>query len=211
MKSKPERKNLNEKGNSYEQNKRKTPKKITPTYLHNSGLYYLERFAASKEHFKSVMMRKAKRSCLHHKDQNYDACVKMVGELADKFESCGLLNDDAYAKAIVSSLRRKGLSSRAITIKMRSKGIAIDKTMSALKELDSVQFDNERDAEIAAAIRLARKKKIGVFFIGEEQNIKRSLGMFARAGFSYDIAQNVINMTLEEIEETEANTRLSHI
>ncbi len=183
------------------QRKPKTPKKITPTYLHNSGLYYLERFSASKKHFITVMSRKAKRSCMHHTDQNYDECIQMVHELADKFEKVGLLNDDLYTNGLVNSLRRKGKSEKAIISKMHVKGIDPEKTVNALKALDNDLFETPQEAELYAAMKLARKKRIGPFFQGDEENVQKSLGVFARAGFSYDISKQVIDMDDDRFEE----------
>lgn len=172
---------------------RRKPKKITPSYLHNAGLYYLERFSASKKHFKSVMMRKVKRSCLEHKDQNYEECSLMVDQLADKFEKLELLNDEVYTRGVVTSLRRRGVSRSMIINKMRSKGIDADQTKQVLNKIDFENHDNDSDPELEAALKLARKKRIGPYFLGEEQNIKKSLGILARAGFSYDIAKKVLD------------------
>lgn len=184
---------------------RKTPKRITPSYLHNSGLYYLERFAASKKHFITVMTRKAKRSSMHHKDQDMAECVKMINELADKFERCGLLNDDIYTDGLVSSLRRKGLSRNAILTKMLMKGIDKDKTLTVLNKLDLDHHEDHQTAEKAAALKIARKKKIGPYYIkDDEQDIRKSLSKLARAGFSYDIAQYIVKMTTDDLDNLDS-------
>lgn len=185
----------------YGQREKRPPKKISESYLHNSGLYYLERFAASKKHFIFVMTRKVKRSCLHHNEQNYDECVSMVHDVANKFERTGLLDDTLYTNGLVASLRRKGKSRSAIVNKMRMKGIDPDNTIEALNKLDNDQHEDSEEAEREAAMHLARKKRIGPFFIGEEQNIQKSLGVFARAGFSYQISKNILDMAEEDIDE----------
>ncbi len=194
--------NRKEKGQNTSGYKKRTPRKITPTYLHNSGLYYLERFAASKAHFITVMSRKARKSCMHHKDQNYNECVTMVKQLADKFENLGLLNDAVYTNAQITSLRRKGLSRNAILQKMQTKGISRDKTVAVLATLDEEQHETTDDAERKAALTLARKRKIGPFFINDrkEEDPRKSMGIFARAGFSYDIAKSILEMSPEELD-----------
>ncbi len=176
----------------------KIPKKITSQYLHNSGLYYLERFASSKKHFKKVMLRKVKRSCIYYKDQDYQKCAKMVSELADKFEKCGLLNDKNYTDSCVSSLRRKGLSRNAIIAKMQKKGINKELTIQAIERLDIDNHANKYDAEMVAALKLAKRRKIGPFYVGEDQNIKKSLGIFARAGFSYSTASKIFEISFDD-------------
>lgn len=183
------------------------PKKITERYLHNSGLYYLERFAASKAHFKTTMMRKIQKSCYHHKDQDINACEEMLDALIEKFESSELLNDDLYTRGTVTSLRRRGLSQKAIVAKLRAKGIASDLTLKHLNDVDEETSNSTGEADLKAAILLCRKKRIGAFGIhdydGEDgQKLrKRHLGALARAGYSYGVSVKVLDMPLEDAEE----------
>ncbi|PCI56177.1 MAG: RecX family transcriptional regulator [Alphaproteobacteria bacterium] len=183
------------------QRERRPPKKISESYLHNSGLYYLERFSASKKHFIFVMSRKVRRSCMHHTDQDYDECIVMVHALADKFERTSLLDDALFTNGLVTSLRRKGKSRSAIVNKMRMKGITSEQTIEALEKLDNELHDTAENAEMTAALHLARKKKLGPYFTGEEQNMKKSLGIFARAGFSYQIAKSILDMDDDDLYE----------
>ncbi len=182
--------------NNFKKREKRPPRKISEIYLHNSALYYLERFSASKKHFIFVMQRKVKRSCMYHSDQDYDKCAGMVVALADKFEKSGLLDDGLYINSLVNSMRRKGISRSGIINKAYAKGISQEKTIEALEKLDNDLYESEEEAEQKAALRLARKKRIGPYFTGEEQNIKRSLGIFARAGFSYQTAKSVLDMDI---------------
>ena len=191
--------NINNK-NKFNKREKRAPRKISERYLHNSGLYYLERFSASKKHFKSVMLHKVKRSCMHHTEQNYDDFAMMVNALADKFEASGLLDDNLYTNGVVASLRRKGLSRSAIINKMYVKGISQEKTIDALEKLDDDLSETPEQAEEKAALKLAKKKRLGPYFIGAEENIKRSLGVFARAGFSYQISQSILSMDIKDID-----------
>lgn len=183
------------------QKKKRTPKKISETYLHNAGLYYLERFAASKKHFIRVMGRKVKRSCMHHTDQNFEDCIEMVRKVADKFEQSGLLNDGLLTEGLVRSLRRKGTSKRAILNKLQQKGLDQNTVSKTLEKQDEEHHECTQQAEKMAALKLARKKKIGPYFLGEEENIQKSLGTLARAGFSYDIARSILEMKYTEAED----------
>ena len=86
------------------------------------------------------------------------------------------------------------------------KGIPVVCAKNAISALDTCHFDTQDGAEFFAALTFARKKKLGAFFIArrldEKENMKKSLGTFARSGFSYDIAQKVLDMSLEEIEDS---------
>lgn len=168
---------------------KRPPKKITQSYLHNSGLYYLERFAASKNHFKTVMLRKIKKSCHFHEDQDHTACVEMLDTVIESFVRSGLLNDDAYAKGLAQTLRRRGQSSKSLIQKMNIKGIDGALAANTLREIDK----DIEDPEFQAALRLTQRKRIGYYAAAPHDDLKKPLGIMARAGFSYEISMKAIN------------------
>lgn len=187
---------------------RKAPKKITESYLHNSGLYYLQRFSASKNHFRSVMMRKIYKSCLHHEDQDKDKCAEMLDNLIEQFIKSELLDDETYTKSLINTLRRKGLSKRAIITKAQTKGVAPEQATRILEEHDLTHHETQREADIKAAILLARKKRLGPFHrptkeLDEEAQAKlktRQLSAMARAGYSFEISKHIFDMSIEDAE-----------
>jgi regulatory protein len=136
---------------------RKKPKKITAQYLHNAGLYYLQRFAASRGQFRAVMLRKIKRSCMEHRDQDYETCAAMVEEIVEKFERAGLLNDELYTRGAVISLRRQGKSKSAIMSKLKTRGVAASLVTETLGAQDT------ENSELRAALTVLRRKKAGPF------------------------------------------------
>jgi regulatory protein len=165
------------------------PKKISETYLHNAGLYYLQRYAASSAQFRKVMRRKIMKSCRVHSDQNLEECYEMLERLIVKFNEVGLLNDEVYTTAKVKTLRRQGRSQKYIHAKMYEKGIDSDLTAKHLSDIDGDVYQ----AEIDAARIFARKRKFKAFDDIKDGNLyKKALGAFARAGFSYDVAQAVL-------------------
>ncbi len=180
----------------------RAPKKITETYLHNSGLYYLQRFAASKAHFRSVMLRKVRKSCLHHKDQDFNACAALVEKLVERFEESGLLNDASYLDGMVRSLRRRGLSKRAIVAKLAQKGVGANDTTRALTrhdaEIGAEGSDGKSDAERRAALVYCRRKKIGPYAKDNNKDQRKFMASLARGGFSFDTIRFVLNIDLGE-------------
>lgn len=197
------------------------PRKITERYLHNAGLHYLQRFAASSGHFRNVMMRKVDKSCAHHKEQDRAACEKMLDELIIKFKEIGLIDDFAYARGMVNSLRRKGLSSKAIHMKMRLKCLPSEVIQEALESYN--EENNITTPELTAALRLCQRKRMGPFdrnssaalnvvkdidedeVNGDREQFnkkkQRQLSALARAGFAYDIAKKALEMSPEDAEE----------
>lgn len=181
---------------SKEPRQKRPPKKITETYLHNAGLAYLQRFTASTEHFRTVMMRKIHRSCAYHTGQCRDDCLQMLQKTVEKFQDLGLLNDTAYARGMVTSLRRRGLSSKAILFKLLQKGLPEYMVKDALDIID----EGNSEADLLSALRLSRRKKIGPFRTTDKGE-EKELGQLARAGFGYDISRKILLMTAEEAED----------
>jgi regulatory protein len=208
--------------------RQKQPKKITPSYLHNAGLYYLERYAAGSGHFRSVMTRKIQRSCRVHTDQNFEECAAMLEEVISNFMRSGLLNDTLYVESMVRNYRAKGLSRKMILNKLAAKRVGKDDIEAALSDYDdtaqashsfshnSDESDNRIDTELRSAAIFCRKKKLGAYAAApshkttlpqdDEKHMQKQLGKLARAGFSYDISQKILALGLDELIEIQNNS-----
>lgn len=180
---------------------KKQPKKITPSYLHNAGLYYLQRFAASTGQFQHVMQRKIDKSCMAHPEQDREDCQKWLSDVIETFQRSGLLNDELYATGAIRSLRQRGLSTRAIEAKMAIKGVSAALVKKTLQEIDGL---SESDPNIVAALRLARKRRIGPYCPpGKDAAPElrdKHLATMARAGFDFETAHKVLKMEKEEAD-----------
>lgn len=186
-------------------NKRK-PRKITASYLHNAGLFYLQRYSSSAENFRTVMKRKIDRSCRFHDDDNRDEYLKLLDDLIINFTRSGLLDDQAYARAQVISLRRKGFGARAICARLKAKGLSLP----LIKEMLETEENENNATDFKAALRLIQRRRLGPFRResleddDEDQARKRrnrELAALARAGFGYNIAGKVLSLEIEEVED----------
>jgi len=181
-----------------EKSRQKTPKKITPTYLENAGLYYLERYASSAENFRKIMMRKIKNSCKFHNTE-VGEFVPMLDKLIERYKSVGLLNDEVFARSKVASLRRKGMGRQGIVAKLQAKGLSQEQIKSALKEID----EDKEDAELEAAREYVRRKKLGMHRTKTPDDLKKhtqkELASLARAGFSYEVARKALEFDEEDL------------
>lgn len=143
------------------------------------------------------MNRKIEASCRAHPEQDKASCMELLETLIENFQRSGLLNDDLYAAGAIRSLRLRGLSSQAISTKMAIKGIDHEKTRNILAEIDS---HTDGDAQIVAALRHARRRKIGPFNsqlnTGADALLssQKALASLARAGFDYETARQVLDM-----------------
>ncbi len=176
--------------------KRRGPRKATAKHLENAALHYLGRFASSAANLKRVLMRKVQRSARAH-GTDVDEGRDHVERLVARFIRAGLVDDAAYAAARVASLRRRGASARLIAARLREKGVAKDTIDGAL----SGPADDAGDAELAAAVVLARRRRLGPFGAKPRRPDRRqaaherdkALAALARAGFSYDVARRVVD------------------
>ena len=177
---------------------RKPPRKITEKYLYNAGLAYLQRFPTSTANFRRVMLRKIDKSCNAHPEQEPAACAMLLDSVQATFQRMGLLDDEQYLTGIVTSLRRRGLSASAITVKLAAKGLTRDVVADALSQNAN---DAMHDPEFAAAFKFARRKRIGPFRRIDTTAPEKELAAMGRAGFSFDIAQQILRLSAEEAEE----------
>jgi regulatory protein len=170
-------------------------KKITATYLENSGKFYLERFPASTAQFRRVMTRKIDRSCRTHADQDREECLNLLETLISRFQTIGFLDDPAYASGLRYSLTQRGYSSSRITQTLRQKGISPDWLQEA-----SAREPLNPDHDWLAALRWIKKKRLGAYSTRDE-GPNRALASLARAGFEFDMARKALSLTVEETEE----------
>ncbi len=170
---------------------RKPPKRVTPQYLENAALYYLERFASSTSNLRRVLMRKVDLSAKAHGTDREEG-ARWVDELLARYVRSGLLNDETYARMRTESLHRRGASTRLIAQKLAGKGIGRDE---ADKALDSLREDVGPDLDLSAALALAKRRRLGPYRLPEQRAVHREKDMAAlgRAGFGYEIARRVVD------------------
>ena len=182
----------------------RTPPKIDRDYLYYAGAKYLERYAASREQFRTVLYRKIMRSCQHHTDQDEEKCRELADDLVEKFTQAGYLDDNRYTHGMVASFRRKGESRNKIQQRLLSKGIASDMIEAALEHYDDMLADmadagdaaTNETAELCAALRYVQRKRLGPFAKNPDQAVEqRHFARLARAGFSYATAKQALYMT----------------
>lgn len=165
----------------------KPPKKITEKYLQNSGLYYLQRFPASRAHFEFIMMRKIKKSIAHHETPSIQDAQGFLTNVANYFTDLGFLNDEQYARALAGSLFRKGKSEKMIANTLRQKGVPHHIIEDALEDVLPT------NSEIIAALRLLQRRRYAMFATDEKKkDEQKTLALLARNGFSYQVSQEAI-------------------
>lgn len=184
----------------------KAPKKITARYLDNAAAFYLGRYASSSANLKRILMKRATKSCAFHETPLHEA-IQLIDDLVLRYIESGFLDDERYAYNLARSLRNKGKSRRQIAQRMYEKGVDETVFSPALQAVDKEIADEDSgfDPETLAAWRLAKRRKLGPYRLPEHRQDfwQKDLGSFARAGFSYEIANRILEQDdiPEEIED----------
>lgn len=152
-------------------------------------MHYLERFAASTTGLRRVLMRKIDRSVAHWGGERAEH-VAQVDTVMAKLTRLGYLDDQAYAAMKTRALNRQGKGSRAIRATLAAKGVEAETIAQALDGL----AEDHAEPDLEAAIRLARKRRLGPYRAPDKRAESRAkdLAALARSGFDFDIARRVI-------------------
>lgn len=115
-----------------------------------------------------------------------------AGQVLDRMEAVGLVDDAAFAESWVQSRQsRRGLSRRALRQELFNKGVDredIDDALSAVTPED----------ELAAATALAEKKLRAMPGLERDVTYRRLAGALARRGFSAGLTSQVLASLLDQ-------------
>ncbi|HMC71423.1 MAG TPA: regulatory protein RecX [Mycobacteriales bacterium] len=112
--------------------------------------------------------------------------------ILDRFTEVGLIDDEAFAAAWVTSRHNgRGLGRRALSQELRKRGVDNDTIREAVS---TVSADDERDAASALVERRLRS----MTGLPRDTQIRRLIGMLARKGFSQSLAMTVVLEALAE-------------
>jgi regulatory protein len=100
----------------------------------------------------------------------------------------GYVDDARFAEAKAASLHRRGTSPRMIRALLAAKGVDADTATAGLAALDA------EDLELAAAVNLARRRRLGPFRPPETRAAwrERDTATLARAGFAWEVVRRVV-------------------
>ncbi len=144
-------------------------------------------------------MRRVLKSALHH-ETDVEEGRRWIDDVVTKLQNTGYLDDRQYAETRIHSLYARGLSLRAIRMKLSHKGVPVDIVKEALEMLS----EESKNPELQAAIITARRRKLGPYRIRGDRQEKREkdLASLAQGGFRYDVALTVVDSaTIEELED----------
>jgi len=171
--------------------------------LHEAALTYLARYAATEALLRRLLNRRVDRwARLASGDLDPDVLAgqivvakEAVRAVVARLAAVGAVNDVTFAEGRARSLSRSGRSRRAVVADLAARGVNKATARAVLTE--------DPDSELAAALVLARKRRIGPFRQGNLPDIagrRQELAVLARAGFAQDVARRALTMDPDQAE-----------
>jgi regulatory protein len=168
--------------------------------LYQAALDYLARYAATEAGLRRVLERRIDRWMRAQPDAEAAGPVARVARgsvagVVQRLAESGALSDATFAESRARNLLRSGRSTRSVQMRLVAKGVAPDLARAAA--------GSDAETELAAALVLARKRRIGPYRVAEGADAfarMKELGVLARAGFSREVAGRALETSLEDAE-----------
>ena len=146
------------------------------------AIYYLSKYSSSKKNLEYILKKKIRR--ISDDKKTRFVLYNEINLIISKLENKNLINDVFYAELKIRSLLNQAKSINYIKLYLYKKGI--DKKL-AEKQI-SLFYEDNKNLEKENALKFAKKKKL----LDNDKDYEKKLSKFARAGFSYEIAKEIL-------------------
>ena len=146
------------------------------------AIYYLSKYSSSKKNLEFILKKKIRR--LSDEKQIRFHLYNEIQIIIEKLEKLNLINDQVFVESKIQSLQYQAKSKNYIKQYLLQKGI--DKQL--IEEQISLFYENNKNLEKENALKFAKKRNL----LDKDQDYQKKLSKLARAGFSYDIAKEIL-------------------
>ena len=146
------------------------------------AIYYLSKYSSSKKNLEFILKKKIRR--LSDEKKIRFNLYNEIQIIIEKLEKLNLINDQVFAESKIQSLQYQAKSKNYIKQYLLQKGI--DK--QSIEEQISLFYENNKNLEKENALKFAKKRNL----LSNDQDYQKKLSKMARAGFSYDIAKDIL-------------------
>ena len=146
------------------------------------AIYYLSKYSSSKKNLEFILKKKIRR--LSDEKKIRFQLYNEIQIIIEKLEKLNLINDQVFVESKKQSLQYQAKSKNYIKQYLLQKGI--DKQL--IEEQISLFYENNKNLEKENALKFAKKRNL----INNDQDYQKKLSKMARAGFSYDIAKEIL-------------------
>ena len=146
------------------------------------AIYYLSKYSSSKKNLEFILKKKIRR--LSDEKKIRFQLYNEIQIIIEKLEKLNLINDQVFVESKIQSLQHQVKSKNYIKQYLLQKGI--DKQL--IEDQISLFYENNKNLEKENALKFAKKRNL----LGSDQDYQKKLSKMARAGFSYDLAKEIL-------------------
>ena len=146
------------------------------------AIYYLSKYSSSKKNLELILKKKIRRLSDEKKIRFH--LYNEIQIIIEKLENLNLINDQVFVESKIQSLQYQAKSKNYIKQYLLKKGI--DKQL--IEEQIFLFYENNKNLEKENALKFAKKRNL----LDNDQDYQKKLSKMARAGFSYDIAKEIL-------------------
>ena len=146
------------------------------------AIYYLSKYSSSKKNLEFILKKKIRR--LSDEKKIRFQLYNEIQVIIDKLENLNLINDQIFVESKIQSLQYQAKSKNYIKRYLLQKGI----NKQLIEDQISLFYKNNKNLEKENALKFAKKKNL----LNNDQDYQKKLSKMARAGFSYDIAKEIL-------------------
>ena len=146
------------------------------------AIYYLSKYSSSKKNLEFILKKKIRR--LSDEKKIRFQLYNEIQIIIEKLENLNLINDQVFVESKIQSLQYQAKSKNYIKQYLLQKGI--DKQL--IEGQISLFYENNKNLEKENALKFAKKRNL----LDNDQDYQKKLSKLARAGFSYDIAKEIL-------------------
>ena len=146
------------------------------------AIYYLSKYSSSKKNLEFILKKKIRR--LSDQKKIRFQLYNDIQPIIEKLENLNFINDKLFAQSKVQSLQYQAKSKNYIKKYLLQKGI----NKKLIEKEISLFYKKNTNLEKENAFKFAKKRNL----LNNDNDYQKKLSKMARAGFSYDIAKEVL-------------------
>jgi Uncharacterized protein conserved in bacteria len=146
------------------------------------AIYYLSKYSSSKKNLEYILKKKIQRLSDEKKIRFH--LYKEIKIIIEKLEKLNLINDSVFAESKIRSLIYLAKSKNYIKQYLITKGV----NNKLVDEQISLFYEENKSIEKENALKFATKKNL----LNDNKDYQKKLSKMARAGFSYEIAKEIL-------------------
>lgn len=161
--------------------------------LEAAALRYLDRYDASVEQLRRVLLRRVDRQAA---PDVVERVTQDIERLLERYQGSRLLDDNRYAEHLARGLRERGASTLRIRQKLRQRGVASEIVDQVLEN-----SAGSKDAlDLMAAKAYARRRRLADRYdLQVPAQRQKALAALARQGFSFEVALRALAPKDEDV------------